>query len=357
VTVGRKANGKPNRRWVYGAARRDVQNEMTRLRKQKLDGTLVGTTKTTVAQWLAHWIANIAPYGDKPCRATTLTGYEKIVRLYIEPHIGGRSLSALTSEHVVALHGELRRAGMGEGSIRVAHSILQRSLTVAQKKGMIGFNACQLAGRPGAVHNEMQSLTPDQAGLFIQQAASDRLYALYVLAITGGLRQGEMFGLKRDDIDLDAGTVTVRRTLVHSKGQFIENAPKSKSGNRTISLPTIAVDALRDHYRRMLAEGNAGSEYVFCAHTGGPLWRTNVRRNSLKPILKAAGLPDIRFHDLRHSSATMLLASGENPKVVQQRLGHGHVSITLGTYSHVLPGMDQAAAAKFDTMLAVKKIG
>src|SRR5262245_58498450 len=155
-----------------------------------------------------------------------------------------------------------------------------------------------------------------------------------------------------------SGTIVIRRTLVWTKaGGFVENPPKSKRGNRTINLSAVAVEALRHHFRRMLAEGKAGSEYVFCALSGAPLWGTNVTRGSLRTILKAAGLPTIRFHDLRHTSATLLLANGENAKVVQERLGHSHVSITLGTYSHVLPGMDQAAAAKFDAMLAQKNAG
>ncbi|MBI3865904.1 MAG: site-specific integrase, partial [Planctomycetia bacterium] len=224
-------------------------------------------------------------------------------------------------------------------------------------RGVVAFNPCIIAGRPGLAQKEMQALTPEQAVAFITAAKADRLYALYVLALTGGMRQGELFALKRDDIDLEGGTVTVRRTLVHQKGGFVENAPKSKAGRRTVTLPEIAVDALRDHYRRLMAEGHAGAEYVFCNERGGPLWRSNVRRQSLRLILERAGLPGIRFHDLRHSSATLLLAAGENIKVVSERLGHGDVRITLAAYTHVLPGMDKAAAGRFDTMLATPAAG
>ena len=229
------------------------------------------------------------------------------------------AISKLLPAHVEAMHGALRRSGMGPGTIRVAHSILRRALAVAVKRRIVPYNVCDQVGRPSSAGAEMQSLTQQQAADFLAAAADDRLYALYVLAITTGLRGGELFGLKRDDIDLAAGTLTVQRTLCRLNGDFVENPPKSKAGCRQVSLPAVAVGALRTHYKRMLAEGNAGSAYVFCNHLGGPLWRTNVRRKSLRPILKAAGLPMIRFHDLRHTSATLLLASGENVKTIQQR--------------------------------------
>jgi integrase len=356
VTVGRDENGKLIRRWVRGDTKTAVTNRMTELRKQKLDGVLVRATKTTVAEWLVHWLANIAPFDKKPCRATTIVGHKKTARLYVNPHVGGFALSKLTHSNIEAMHGALRLAGIGQGTIRVAHSVLRRALAVAVVKGLIIINPCDRAGRPGPSKSEMQSLSVEQAGAFLKAAEADRLHALYVLAITGGMRQGELFGLKRDDVDLDGGTVTVRRTLVHCQGEFIENAPKSLAGNRTVTLPRMAIDALRDHYKRMMVEGTLGAEYVFHTHSGEPLWRSNVRRKSLGPILKAAKLPAMRFHDLRHSSASILLASGENPKVVAQRLGHD-VTMLMKTYAHVLPGMDKAAASKFDAMLGTGTAG
>jgi integrase len=361
LTVGTDENGKQLRRWVFSDSRKDVQDQMTALRGQKLKGILTTTTRTTVADWLTHWIANVAPNArrrKKACRATTLEGYTKAAQRYINPHVGGRSLSKLKVTDIQFLHGELRRAGLATGTIRIVHAVLASALEDAVELGFLAVNVCHRAGRPRADEQEMQCLSSEQAAAFLEAAKTDRLCALHVLAITTGCRQGELLGLKRDDIDLTAGTLSVRRTLVYSKVSklFVENPPKSKAGVRTIRLPAMAVEALHDHFRRMLVEGHAGSEYVFCAPRGGPLFGTNVRRGSLRPILKAAKLPTIRFHDLRHTSATLLLASGENPKVVQARMGHGHISVTYG-YAHVLPGMDDAAAAKFDTLLVKKSAG
>lgn len=351
VTVGRKPSGKLDRRWVRGDTQTEVTDAMTELRKQKKDGTIATSTKQTVAEWLQHWLEKIAPHdGDKACRATTVANYDKMARLYILPHVGGVKLCKLTHTHIDNLHQALRSDGIGNGTIRIVHNILRRAIAVAIRRGDLAMNPCDRVGRPKRPDREMRALTEAEAGAFLRAASSDRLRALYILAIGTGMRQGELFGLKRADIDLDAGTVTVRRTLVHSKGVFVENPPKSKAGNRRISLTQETVKALREHYERMNAEGNAWASYVFCTRSGSPLWRSNVFRKSFRPILEAAGLPEIRFHDLRHTSASIMLAKGLNPKVVAQRLGHDVVTL-LKTYAHVLPGDDLAAAGLFDGMI------
>jgi integrase len=143
----------------------------------------------------------------------------------------------------------------------------------------------------------------------------------------------------------------VRHSLQELKGRLSLTEPKTSRGRRRIDLPQMAVDALIRHKAGMLKAGLAGSEWVFCNHTGGPLRRSHFHFGEFKPLLKKAGLPDIRFHDLRHTSATLLLSQGVHPKVVQERLGHSQISVTLDTYSHVLPTMQLEAAGKFDLML------
>ena len=173
------------------------------------------------------------------------------------------------------------------------------------------------------------------------------------------------------DIDLASGTVSVRRTLIELNGRLSIGEPKSAKGRRKIQIPAAAVRALEDHRKRMLIEGNAGSEFVFCSPDGKRLRKSNLLRRSFRPIIEEANekirdegaksggspvlLPNIRFHDLRHSNATALLKQGVHPKVVQERLGHSQISLTLDTYSHVVQSMDQDAAAKLDAMFPRKK--
>src|SRR5205807_7025156 len=193
-------------------------------------------------------------------------------------------------------------------------------------------------------------LAPGQVIRLLEAAKGDRLEALYVLAVTTGLRQGELLGLHWDDIDLAGTALRVRHTLHELNGRLWIGEPKTRRARRQVDLPAIAVVALRNHRERMMIEGHP-DELVFCDTRGGPLRKSNLVRRSFLPLLKRAGLPTIRFHDLRHTAATLLLAQGVHPKIVQERLGHSQISLTLDTYSHVLPGMGREAASKLDALL------
>ena len=170
------------------------------------------------------------------------------------------------------------------------------------------------------------------------------------LAITTGLRQGELLGLQWDDVDFDGAALHVRHTLHELNGRLWIGEPKTRRARRQVDLPTIAIAALQDHQERMLIEGHPHG-LVFRDTRRGPLRKSNLVRRSFLPLLKRAGLPAIRFHDLRHTAATLLLAQGVHPKIVQERLGHSQISLTLDTYSHVLPGMGREAASKLDALL------
>jgi integrase len=203
----------------------------------------------------------------------------------------------------------------------------------------------------------MHPLTPEQAKLLLQVAhdSGDRLEALYVLAINTGLRQGELLGLKWDDVDLEDGSLQVRRTLAITKSGPIFTSPKTMGSRRSVKLTSKAIEALKSHLERQLAEiDRVGSLWspgdadglIFASEAGDPLDRRAVTKLKFKPLLKRAELPEIRFHDLRHTCATLLLTRNVNPKIVSEMLGHSTIAITLDTYSHVLPNMrDQAAAA------------
>lgn len=184
----------------------------------------------------------------------------------------------------------------------------------------------------------------------------DRLEALYVLAVATGLRQGELLALRWCDIDLPARTLTVQRNLVQLNGRLEITEPKTAASRRRVDLPCVAVAALEAHRRRRPAAPHP-TAFVFADAKGGPIRKQNLVRRSFRPLLGRAGLPRIRFHDLRHTAATLLLAEGVHPKIVAERLGHSSVTITLDTYSHVLKGMQREAASKLDVLLAAGRDG
>ena len=199
-------------------------------------------------------------------------------------------------------------------------------------------------------------LTPEQARAFLEAASGDRLEALYTVALAVGLRQGEALGLRWDDVDLEAGTLTVRHALQRVGGRLRLVEPKTRLSLRNIALPPMVVAALRAHRSRQLQERLwAGSrwqehDYVFASTIGTPLDGTNVTHR-LQAILLTAGLPRQRFHDLRHACASLLLALGVHPRVVMETLGHSQISLTMNTYGHVLPSLQRDAADRMDRLL------
>lgn len=214
---------------------------------------------------------------------------------------------------------------------------------------------------PQLRREEIMPLAPAQASLFLQTAAAndDWLEALYVVAIHCGLRQGELLALMWEDIDLDTGTLQVRRSLEDSiDGHPIFTTPKTSKSRRGIRLTTGATEALKRHRKRQLEErlrvAGLWQDHglVFTTKLGTPLNRHNLCQRSFKPLLEQAGLPEIRFHDLRHTCATLLLTGGVHPKIVQELLGHSAIAITLDTYGHVVPGMGDIAAGAMDEAFA-----
>jgi integrase len=187
---------------------------------------------------------------------------------------------------------------------------------------------------------------------FLPVARDDRLFAFYAMALDTGMRPGELFALEWADVDFDRAGVTVKKSLAHdADGKLHVKDVKTKKGRRQIRLSTFTLTILHDHRKAMLTEGHAGGP-VFCSTTGQYMDVANLHHYSFKPILKRAGLPFIRLYDLRHTCATLLLLSGENPKVVSERLGHASVVLTLDVYSHVMEGMQEQAAAKMDAILS-----
>jgi integrase len=281
------------------------------------------------------------------------------VRNYLVPTLGWIKLRALTPAHLRGLYREKTETGLSARTVGYIHTTIHNALEQAVKDGLVPRNVADVVKPPQLCKEEIQPLTPAQTKSFLEAVGGHRFEALYVLAVTAGPRQGELLGLKWEDIALDRNLLQVKRTLSGTKGgEPIFSNPKSAKGRRSVKLTARAVEALRRHRERQLEEREevAGiwqnHGLVFPTRIGTPMSRHNLVARSFKPLLKRAGLPEIRFLDLRHTCATLMLAVGANPKVAQETLGHANVTITLDTYSHLLPNMQNEVAEKVNELLS-----
>jgi integrase len=252
-------------------------------------------------------------------------------------------------------------AGLSASTVHKVHTILHKALARAVAWQMVPRNVTDAVEPPRPAPREMRPQSPAEARKLLDAAQGDRLEALYVLAATTGMRQGELLALKWQDVDLGNATVSVRRTLTRSGGRYTLGEPKTKKSRRSIRLTPRAANVLEQHLERqlsdiqMLGDNYADQGLVFSTDTGTPFNPSNVRQRSFTPLLRKASIPHIRFHDLRHTCATLLLGKGTHPKLVQELLGHATVAITLDTYSHVMPGMgDQTARAMQEALAPVQ---
>ena len=276
--------------------------------------------------------------------------------MHAVPVIGRHRLARLTPQHLQDLYARKLAEGLFPTTVGHLHAVLHRAFGQALRLGVLQRNPSDAVDPPRKMHHEMRPLTPAQSRQLLDAARGDRLEALYVLALTTGMRQGELLGLHWRDIDLEQGKLQVlgnlRRTM-----EIAET--KRKKSRRQISLTSIGVEALK-RYRAQQAEerlalGPAWKDLdlVFTSVVGGYVDANNLRHRAFPKLLERAELPRIRFHDLRHSAATLLLSLGVHPKVVQELLGHSQISVTLDTYSHILPDMQKDAMTELDGLLAM----
>jgi integrase len=347
----------PKRRTIYGKkgeSREDVAAKLTKAMADRDGGITYDAGKLTVEDHLRRWLSDSV---RDTVRRRTYERYESIVRVHLIPAIGRIKLKTLTPAHVRSLYRAKLDAGLAPRSVLHIHRTLSKALKQATDDGLIPRNVAGLVKPPRPQREELWPLDREQVRTLFEAASAsgDRLEALYVVAVTTGMRRGELQGLKWEDLDLEAGTLQVRRTLSEPKGGWIFEAPKSGKG-RSVRLTRKAILALREHRKRQLEERmqRAGlwSDHglVFPSAIGTPMSGGNLNR-SFKALLKRADLPAARFHDLRHTCATLLLRQGVNPKFVQELLGHADISLTLNVYSHILPDMGDAAAGAMDAAL------
>ena len=324
----------------------DAERRLTEiLREMDTGSPPVSSGRVTVGEYLEGWLRDPMEFR---VRSRTLEGYRLHVRGNILPRIGSVRLDRLTPLQVQEMESGLLRSGGRDGlglspqTVLHVHRILSSALKHALQLGLVPRNVATAVSPPRVRRYEARTMTWDEAGRLLQTVTNPLFHTVFLLALHTGLRRSELLGLQWRDLDLDGKFLSVRRGLVQlSSGTLEVTEPKSGRG-RVVTLTEESVRSLKAHRGRQPGDGH----FVFCYSGGAPLNPVGVSR-SFHRAARKAGLDGLRFHDLRHTHATLLLAEGVHPKVVSERLGHSSIAITVDTYSHVFPTVQIDAAERF----------
>ncbi len=356
VYLGRDPQtGKERRKWYSFKTRREAEAALAHLVGRVISGETTPSTKIRLAEFLEVWLRDYVEAGVAP---TTQASYRDTIRVHLAPTLGHAPLARLTPQAIQGYISDKSRQGLSPTTVRYHVAILHRSLAHALKWGLLTHNPADRVDLPRKARREIHVWDSEQVRLFLAEAKrGSPYYRLYLAAITTGMRQGELLGLRWQDLDLVAGVASVQQTLYRLGKTLLVKEPKSNRSRRTVALAPILVKELRciqdEQVARLRELGDAYQNHglVFCQPNGKPLHAHNIVQRDFRRAMKRAGVPRIRFHDLRHCHATLLLQQGVHPKVVQERLGHSTISMTLDTYSHVVPGLQERAVADLEAWL------
>jgi integrase len=347
--------GRRQRKSYFGKTRVEVARKLTAALKARQDGLPIVGERLTVGQYLGQWLGAVRP----TLRPESYRRYEEMCRLHIIPEIGRTPLARLAPGQLQRLYASKLEAGLSGTSVQLLHGVVHKALDQAARWGLAPRNVADLVTAPRRTTPEMRTLTPEEASRLLEAARGERLEAFFVLAITSGLRLGELQALRWKDCDLNAARLRVTATYQGNiDGQPVFAQPKTAKSRREIHLSALAIATLQQHRLAQLRDryraANLWEDHglVFATLTGRPLDGNNVRQRAFRRLLERAGLPPMRFHSLRHTAATLLMAEGVPIKVASEMLGHADITTTLRTYSHVLPGMQQQAADAMDRLFA-----
>jgi len=349
-------NGKRKRAFLYAKSRPEAVRLLAGARGQHKPGARSTQVSETVEHFLTRWLETDVA---KTKRESTFRDYEQVCRAHLIPVIGKVRLSELTPEHVDMVVNHAAAAGLAPGTVRLVRTIFGAALNRAIRWRVPGVeNVVRMTDPPKMRRREMKYLDREQARLFTEAVKGNRLEAFYLLALYCGLRLGELQALRWQDVDLEKGQLRIVNSYRYARLGLQE--PKTDTSNRPITLPERVTAALRTHRLQQIVEqadtGEAGIPWlnewglVFTGEHGSPTARTTIH-DGFKRLLREAGLPMIRFHDLRHTCATLRLAAGVAIKVVQEELGHARISTTMDLYAHVLPSSRQEAAEAMERLL------
>lgn len=362
IVIGHKNNGEPMYKSYFGKTQKEALKRLHEGIDLYQDVDLTEDCKMTVSEWLHKWIDE---YMIFTIRESTLQSYSTIIKWQVEPFIGNKQISTLTTADVQKLYNRVKKEGrayehprygkqLSDSFVRSVHMMLHEAFDMAVKERVIAKNPTEGTTIPKAVRTEKQVLDDDQLETFLDALSMyPEWYDFFYTEVMTGLRKGEICGLKWTDIDFENNKMHIRRAVTKVTGVGLTvGETKTTTGKRTIVLPPSVIEILKKRKSEQL------SEWIFY-NLKNPIepMNTDVAYRKLKMILKNAGLPLIRFHDLRHTFATHAMKSGVDPKTLSGILGHTNASFTLDTYTHVTTDMQKNASAIVNNMIKKIKLG
>ena len=340
-------------RMLYGKTKQEVMAKLVAAQAELSKGHVAEKSAPTVAEFLNTWLETSVKPSVRPL---TYAGYKVNVEKHLIPTLGKIRLDQLTPRDVQVMMNNRLAAGFSAKTVSYIHQVLRTALNIAVRWDMASRNVARLVDRPRRERTQINPLTPDEARQFLAAVRGHRLEALFSVALALGLRQGETLGLRWADVDFEANTLRVRNQLQRIDGRLVLVPPKTEKSRRTLVMPPLIVAHLREHEKRQAAERLwAGSQWkehglVFANRTGAPTQARHVIEK-FHEALAQAGMRHVRFHDLRHSSATLLLVQGVSPRVVMEILGHSEIALTMNAYTHVVPELQREAAQRMQSIL------
>ena len=370
--MGKRANGegsvyrrKSDGRWVgslslpdgtrkvfYGKKQSEVIAKLDEAANDLRRGMLAVGSNTTLQEYLENWLENV----HKPTiRLSTYLNYRKLLKNYLVPGLGKVKIHRLTPQQVQGFYSQKISQGLAPKTVNNIHGVLHKALDNAVKWNILARNVCDAVTPPRIPRKEKNVLAKQQAHTLLEEVRAHRLEALLTLAITTGMREGELLALHWQDVNFEDCSLQVKRAVSYLKGYgYVESEPKTAKGRRMIKLPVFVVDILMRHkvqqeeQRREVGGAWIEKDLVF-TNAQGYFYSASTLRKVFRRFLVSIGLPHMRFHDLRHSAATILLIMGVHPKIVQEILGHSQITMTLDVYSHALPSMQEDVIKQWDS--------
>jgi len=356
-------NGKRKRQHFYAATAAEVREQLLKARSDHSRGLPVVIERQTVAQYLDHWLEHTL---KAKAKARSFESFSTITRLHIKPSLGRIQLHKLAPQHIQKLLDEKSKAGLAPQTVTNIRTVLRSALTQAMKWSLVSRNSAALVNAPRIPHKRIEPLDPEHARKLLETARGGRYEAIYVVALTLGMRRGEVLGLRWSDVDFDGRAIRVNQSMQRlstgssdkgKKSELQATETKTDGSRRTIALPASVERALRAHRARQaqdrLVAGMSwkDQDLVFTNRSGRAIEPILLHRD-YKVLLQKACLPTtLRFHDLRHSAASLLLAQGVHPRAIMELLGHSSITVTMNVYGHVMPAMMRDAADKMDAIL------